>query len=104
MCNPKVETRVRLRGQKPAIVQERSYAGYMNRMKRLVARERGRVVIRGAERSFVVSPLGRLKDYVNAELDTDTAVNQWFVFSHEIRTQSGAHRHQGGLVLYCLGG
>jgi gentisate 1,2-dioxygenase len=104
MCNPKVETRVRLRGPKPAIVQERSYAGYMNRMKRLVARERGRVVIRGAERSFVVSPLGRLKDYVNAELDTDTAVNQWFVFSHEIRTQSGAHRHQGGLVLYCLGG
>jgi gentisate 1,2-dioxygenase len=105
MCNPRsVDTRVRMRGPKPGTTRERSYWGYMDRMKRLVARERGCVVVRGAERAFAVSPIGRLKDYINAELDTDTAVNQWFVFSHEVRTQSGAHRHQGGLLLYCLSG
>ena len=35
---------------------------------------------------------------------TDVPLLQWRVFTHEIRTKSGRHRHQGGLVIYVLEG
>ena len=34
----------------------------------------------------------------------DTPLQHWAVFTHEIHTKSGKHRHQGGLVIYVIDG
>ena len=34
----------------------------------------------------------------------DTPLQHWRVFIHDIKTRSGKHRHQGGLVIYVLEG
>ena len=34
----------------------------------------------------------------------DMPLLHWRVFTHEIRTKSGRHRHQGGLVIYVIEG
>ena len=34
----------------------------------------------------------------------DTPLQDWIVFTHEIRTASGKHKHQGGLVIYVIEG
>jgi len=37
-------------------------------------------------------------------VESTTALDNWRVFAQHIRTHSGRHRHQGGLVIYCLEG
>ena len=65
--------------------------------------ENGKVVIRGKERPWYESRQGRGKTFLHPKL-TDTANGEWRVFIHEIRGQSGKHRHQGGIVLFVLQG
>ena len=45
-----------------------------------------------------------LQYFLNPYVYTDTALQSWQVFKHEIRTQSGKHRHQGGVIIYVLEG
>ena len=64
----------------------------------------GRIVIKGSELPWEQSRQGRLKWYLNPHVFTDTALQDWFVFIHDVQTHSGRHRHQGGIVLYVLEG
>ncbi len=63
----------------------------------------GRVVLKFADCPQGLSRQGRLRYYLN-KLTTDTPLQDWIVFTHEIRTHSGKHRHQGGLVIYVIDG
>lgn len=63
----------------------------------------GRIVVKFADCPQGVSRQGRLRFYLN-RLTKDTALTDWTVFTHEVRTHSGKHRHQGGLVIYVIDG
>lgn len=63
----------------------------------------GKVVIKGAERPWQTSRQGKSKYFLHIE-GYDTAVQDWMLFSKEVFTESGAHIHQGGLVIYVVRG
>jgi hypothetical protein len=63
----------------------------------------GRVVCRADECPQMLTRQGRLRFYLGQTI-TDTPLQDWVVFTHEIRTASGKHRHQGGLIIYVLEG
>jgi hypothetical protein len=48
--------------------------------------------------------MGRNYRYLFEGLHEDTALGNWWVFAKDIRVHSGAHRHQGGLVIYVVEG
>lgn len=64
------------------------------------------VVIRGDAVAWEQSRQGRLKFFINRETDDKClgALRDWNVFLHDIKTHSGSHRHQGGLVIYVVEG
>src|SRR6202007_2648931 len=64
----------------------------------------GQVVIKPSDREFQMTRQGRLMYHLNPEIHKDTPLQDWRVFSHDIKTQSGKHRHQGGLVIYVITG
>jgi len=64
----------------------------------------GPVVIRPSDRPEFLSRQGRLRFYLCPLTYPETPLEHWRVFTHEIRTKSGRHRHQGGLVIYVLDG
>ncbi|MDP2726374.1 MAG: cupin domain-containing protein [Dehalococcoidia bacterium] len=70
---------------------------------RLARAMNGRVVVRGKEMPFIQSRQGLAKHFLDASF-TDVAVQGWRMFSQEIVTRSGRHRHQGGLTIYVLQG
>lgn len=72
-------------------------------MHRRHAAETGRVVVKGADLPWQMSRQGKSKYYLHIEAD-DVAMRDWMVFRKEIFTESGAHTHQGGLVIYVLRG
>lgn len=63
----------------------------------------GELVVHGNEKKYVETRQGWLKYYLSP-FDTETALDSWTVFEHDIRTQSGRHRHQGGIIIYVLEG
>jgi len=63
----------------------------------------GRIVIREADCPQNLTRQGRLRSYMSP-LTQDTPLRDWIIFTHEIRTASGKHRHQGGLVIYVIDG
>jgi len=79
----------------------------MNMRKRRERAERNRsgpVLIKSSNREVFVARQGRLQFYLNPYAYSDTPLQQWQVFKHEIRTRSGKHRHQGGVIIYVLDG
>ena len=66
--------------------------------------EKGPIVIKKSERQVFMARQGRLRFFLDPMFYTDVPLLQWRVFTHEIRTKSGRHRHQGGLVIYVLEG
>ncbi len=64
----------------------------------------GKVVIHETDREYETSRQGRLKYYLEPRSYDDHALRDWLVFKHDIRRHSGSHRHQGGLVIFCLEG
>lgn len=63
----------------------------------------GQVVIHGADIPWQTSRQGRSKYYLHIESDI-APTRDWMVFRKEIHTESGAHTHQGGLIIYVLRG
>jgi hypothetical protein len=63
----------------------------------------GRIVCKLADCPQMLTRQGRLRYYL-AESVEDTPLRDWIVFTHEIRTVSGKHRHQGGLIIYVVDG
>jgi hypothetical protein len=64
----------------------------------------GPVVIKASERPFFSARQGKIKFFLEPLWFTDTPLQNWRVFTHEIKTKSGKHRHQGGLVIYVIEG
>ena len=63
----------------------------------------GRIVCRLADCPQNLTRQGRLRNYLGLTIE-DTPLQDWIVFTHEIRTVSGKHRHQGGLIIYVIDG
>lgn len=63
----------------------------------------GRIVVKMADCAQNLTRQGRLRYYLNSTVK-DTPLQDWVVFTHEIRTVSGKHRHQGGLIIYVIDG
>ncbi len=65
---------------------------------------KGDILIKESDRDWSVSRQGHLKFYLLGEVYPDTALQYWYVFVHDIKKQTGKHRHQGGLVLFVIEG
>jgi len=63
----------------------------------------GRIVCRMEECPQNLTRQGRLRTYLGLTVK-DTPLQNWVVFTHEVRTASGKHRHQGGLIIYVIDG
>lgn len=64
----------------------------------------GRIVLRLEDSPQEQTRQGLLRTYLDPFVVEDTPLRHWAVFTHEIRTKSGKHRHQGGLVIYVIDG
>jgi quercetin dioxygenase-like cupin family protein len=63
----------------------------------------GRIVCKVEDCPQMLTRQGRLRYYLGHTIK-DTPLQDWIVFTHEIRTVSGKHRHQGGLIIYVIEG
>ena len=66
--------------------------------------EVGPVVIKAADREYQYNRQGRLAYFLEPLTHPETPLQDWWVFSHDVRTQSGKHRHQGGIIIYVTEG
>jgi mannose-6-phosphate isomerase-like protein (cupin superfamily) len=84
--------------------QQSAYEIALQTDKAFAERQRlGRVVVKSEDCPQELSRQGLLRFYLDPTI-TDTPLRDWIVFTHEVRTQSGKHRHQGGLVIYVISG
>jgi gentisate 1,2-dioxygenase len=65
--------------------------------------ERGRLLVRGSDQSWEQNIQGRVKYYLNPEFQ-DNALRDWTFFLHDIKSHTGMHRHQGGILIYVVEG
>lgn len=97
--------RVRTREREAEALADNPYERTLKfRAERTERQRSGPVVIKASEREVFVARQGRLKFFLEPLWYTDPPLQNWRVFVHEIRTKSGKHRHQGGLVIYVLDG
>jgi quercetin dioxygenase-like cupin family protein len=66
--------------------------------------QNGPIVIKKSEREVFMARQGRLRFFLDPLFYPEVPLLHWRVFTHEIRTKSGRHRHQGGLLIYVLEG
>jgi quercetin dioxygenase-like cupin family protein len=86
-------------------LQDNPYEGVMRERAELLERNKtGQIVVRKAERPLFQSRQGKLRYYLEPLTIKNTPLHMWRVFTHEIHSKSGKHRHQGGLVIYVLEG
>lgn len=97
----RTRTRTADRGTESERTYDKMLAYYRERVERNAT---GPVVIHKKDRQVELSRQGRIRYYLNHQIHKDTPLQQWLVFSHELRTRSGKHRHQGGLVIYVIEG
>ena len=75
----------------------RRYQEWADRMKS------GALHIPATKRDYQKTRQGYIRYFLNA-LFTDTALSTWAVFEQLIKSQSGRHNHQGGIIIYVLEG
>ena len=56
-------------------------------------------MIKGKDLPWQQSRQGRSKYFLHLRAE-DRAMQDWMLFQKDIMTESGAHTHQGGLVIY----
>ena len=84
---------------------ENAYEAAIQYQDRVLERGRtGTVVVRDEDRPWENTRQGRIRYFLHPNMYPDTVLQEWRVFSQEIRTQSGKHRHQGGVSIYILEG
>ena len=93
--------RVRERESLPGAVYEKCYE---ERVQFVELGKNGTIVVRETDRDWELCRQGRIKPYLIRNQFPDTVLQDWWVFVHDIRKQSGKHRHQGGLVLFVIAG
>ena len=64
----------------------------------------GTILIKEDARDWELCRQGVVKFYMVKDEYPDNALQDWYVFVHDIKKQSGKHRHQGGLVLFVIEG
>jgi len=64
----------------------------------------GRVVLRIEDCPQQQTRQGLLRTYLSPFAVHDTPLQHWSVFTHEVRSTSGKHRHQGGVIIYVIDG
>jgi quercetin dioxygenase-like cupin family protein len=96
--------RTRLREREPAALNP--YELGMQRDNAYAERQRtGRIVVRLQDTKQELMRQGHLRFYLDAgRTIMDTPLQNWAVFTHEVRSVSGRHRHQGGLIIYVIDG
>ena len=95
----------RLRERERPPLADNPYERIMRQRAELAERNlTGPVVVRGDDRPWHQTRQGKLRYYLEPLTIKDTPLQQWRVFMHDIKTRSGKHRHQGGLVIYVLEG
>ncbi len=94
-------TRTRERGT----TEESFYDQFMKTRREFAERQmNGPIVIKPSQREYQQTRQGRLMYYLNTMAHPETPLHDWRVFVHDIKTQSGMHRHQGGFILYVIEG
>src|ERR1700751_839509 len=95
--------RVRERERPP--LKDNPYERVMPQRKALAERNlTGPVGIDCTKQEWFRARQGKLKFFLDPVSFKETPLQQWRVFIHDIKTRSGKHRHQGGLVIYVLEG
>ena len=95
--------RVRERERPP--IADNVYERNMRERHEAIERNKtGPVVVHKADREMIQARQGKLLYYLCPNNFPDTPLQHWRVFIHEIKTRSGKHRHQGGLVIYVVDG
>ena len=95
--------RVRERERPP--IADNVYERNMRQRHEAIERNKvGPVVVHKADREMIQARQGKLLYYLCPNNFPDTPLQHWRVFIHEIKTKSGKHRHQGGLVIYVITG
>ena len=95
--------RVRERERPP--IADNPYEAVMRYRRDLKERNlNGPVVVRVEDREMFQSRQGKVRIFLDPVTYKDTPLQTWRVFTHEISTRSGKHRHQGGLVIYVVDG
>jgi quercetin dioxygenase-like cupin family protein len=85
--------------------KENAYEAAMKEGRDHLERQRtGVIVVKSEDRPWQQARQGKLKYHLIPSLYKDTVLQTWRIFSHEITTQSGKHRHQGGVSIYVLEG
>ena len=94
-------TRVRERGA----IEESPYEIFLRSRKEFDQRQmEGPVVIKPSDREYQITRQGRMFYYLNSQAFKDTPLHDWRVFTQDIKTHSGKHRHQGGFIIYVIEG
>jgi cupin superfamily acireductone dioxygenase involved in methionine salvage len=66
--------------------------------------EKGKVVITTSDHEMELNPMATVYRYLHNKIFTDTSVNLWRVFANHIKVHTGAHKHQGGLIIFVVEG
>ena len=94
-------TRVREKGS----LTENYYERFLRSRAEFADRQnKGPVVVKAKDRDVHLTRQGRITYLLDTLSFPDTPLQDWLVFTHDIRTNSGKHRHQGGLVIYVIKG
>lgn len=98
-----IMTRVRERGPSEFNIYERIVKWQEDWRERAFKRS---IVIRNEDIEWEQNRQGRIKFFITRETDDKNlgVLRDWNVFLHDIKSHSGAHRHQGGLVIYVIEG
>jgi hypothetical protein len=95
--------RTRTREREP--LAENYYERFMRSRRAFIERQKsGPVVIKAKDREMHLTRQGRIIYFLDKLTFPDTPLQDWLVFVHDLKTQSGKHRHQGGLVIYVIEG
>jgi hypothetical protein len=94
-------TRVRERGT----AEQSAYDKLMKLRQEFCDRQyNGTIVVKGSTRELQIIRQGRIYYYLDPLQYKDTALQDWMLFIQDIRTHSGKHVHQGGVIIYVLKG
>lgn len=94
-------TRTRTRGT----IEENGYERFMQFRKEFERRQlNGQIVVKPSDREYENTRQGHLLFYLDPLFYKEPPLHDWYVFTHDVRTHSGKHRHQGGIVIYVIEG
>lgn len=97
--------KVRIRERERDVEIAGTYENVLHERKKFIEHQMtGKVVIHEKDREYEQSRQGRAKFYLQHHTFPEPVLQDWQVFKKDIRKHSGSHKHQGGLVIFCLEG